>query len=361
MLDRLTDPDAVKAGTHAETDAETALEGGADLAPIALSCGEPAGIGPELAVKCWQAHGETLPFFWIGDPKHLPQGTAISVIDAPEEAATAARSGLPVLAHPFDGPALPGTPRPENAKSVISSISRGVELVRAGEASALTTLPIHKKALLDGAGFAFPGHTEYLAKLAGVERVVMMLACDALRVVPVTIHIAVKDVPRALTSEVLTETIHITEAALIRDFGIPAPHLAVAGLNPHAGEGGAMGREEIDLITPTLDKLRAEGLDIIGPMSADTMFHAEARARYDVAIAMYHDQALIPIKTLDFSGGVNITLGLPFIRTSPDHGTAFDIAGTGRADATSTLAALRMATRLARQRARFDARIDSAD
>ncbi len=363
MLDRLPDPkaDAAQTGTQAETDPQVGLDGAAELAPIAISCGEPAGIGPELAVKCWQALGDTLPFFWIGDPKHLPKGSAVSLIDAPEEAALAASAGLPVLAHPFDGPALPGTPRPENAKSVISAIARGVDLVRAGEASALTTLPIHKKALLDGAGFAFPGHTEYLADLAGVDRVVMMLACDALRVVPVTIHIAVKDVPRALTAELLRETIHITEAALIRDFGIPAPHLAVAGLNPHAGEGGAMGREEIEMIAPCLDTLRSEGLDIIGPMSADTMFHAEARARYDVAVAMYHDQALIPIKTLDFAGGVNVTLGLPFIRTSPDHGTAFDIAGLGRADPTSTLAALRMAAKLARQRARFDARSNRAD
>jgi 4-hydroxythreonine-4-phosphate dehydrogenase len=359
MLDRLHDPDSVASETNAVALAQAEPEDAAQIAPIAVSCGEPAGIGPELAFKCWRALGETLPFFWIGDPGHLPQGTAISIIETPEQAPLAARSGLPVLAHAFDGPALPGTPRPENAHSVISAIARGVALVQSGAASALTTLPIHKKALLDGAGFAFPGHTEYLADLAGVDRVVMMLACNALRVVPVTIHIPVANISKALTPELLAETIRITEAALIRDFGIPAPHLAIAGLNPHAGEGGAMGREEIEVITPTLDKLRAEGLDIIGPMSADTMFHAEARARYDVAIAMYHDQALIPIKTLDFSGGVNVTLGLPFIRTSPDHGTAFDIAGTGRADPTSTLAALRMAARLARQRARFDARFDA--
>ncbi len=359
MLDRLTDPDAVTAQSadpetvpQASHDAQTDLPTG----PIAVSCGEPAGIGPELAVKCWQALGSDLPFFWIGDPAHLPQGTATALIEDPSETARATRHGLPVLAHPFAGPALAGTPRPENAQGVIDVIARGVDLVRSGKASALTTLPIHKKALLDGAGFAFPGHTEYLADLAGVDRVVMMLACDALRVVPVTIHLPLAQVPAALTPDLLADTVRITAAALVRDFGIPAPHLAVAGLNPHAGEGGAMGQEEAQIIAPTLDALRGEGLDLVGPLSADTMFHAAARDRYDAAIAMYHDQALIPIKTLDFAGGVNVTLGLPFIRTSPDHGTAFDIAGTGRADPTSTLAALRMAAFLGQQRARFDQR-----
>ena len=208
-------------------------------------------------------------------------------------------------------------------------IARAVDLVQQGAAAAICTNPIHKKALKDGAGFAYPGHTEYLAALAGVDRVVMMLASDSLRVVPVTIHIALRDAPGALTADLLAATIRITRDGLIRDFGIAAPRLAVAGLNPHAGEGGAMGREEIDLIAPTLDRLRAEGFDLAGPLSADTMFHAAARSRYDAAICMYHDQALIPIKTLAFDEGVNVTLGLPFIRTSPDHGTAYDIAGQG--------------------------------
>jgi len=233
---------------------------------------------------------------------------------------------------------------------VIEVIARGVDLVTRGAASALTTAPIHKKALKDGAGFRFPGHTEYLAHLAGVDRVVMMLACPDLRVVPVTIHISLAEVPAALTPALMTDTIRITHAALIRDFGIPAPRLAVAGLNPHAGEGGAMGREEIELIGPVLDALRAEGMAIRGPLSADTMFHAGARAGYDAALAMYHDQALIPIKTIDFAGGVNVTLGLPFVRTSPDHGTAFDIAGTGRADPASLIAALELARDMARMR-----------
>ena len=319
-------------------------------APIALSCGEPAGIGPEIAAAAWQALGGSLPFFWIGDPRHLPAGTPLQIIETPSQAVDVSRTALPVLALPFAAPAIPGQPDPANAQGVIESIARGVALVQAGEAAAICTAPIHKKALKDGAGFAYPGHTEYLAALAGVDRVVMMLACDALRVVPVTIHIPLAEVPQALTAALLTDTILITHAALRRDFGLANPRLAVAGLNPHAGEGGAMGHEEIEMIIPVLEALRAEGLDIAGPMSADTMFHAGARARYDAAICMYHDQALIPIKTLDFAGGVNVTLGLPFIRTSPDHGTAFDIAGQGIADPSSLIAALRMADIMSRAR-----------
>ena len=320
-------------------------------APIALSCGEPAGIGPEIAAAAWQALGGSLPFFWIGDPRHLPAGTPLQIIETPSQAVDVSRTALPVLALPFAAPAIPGQPDPANAQGVIESIARGVALVQAGEAAAICTAPIHKKALKDGAGFAYPGHTEYLAALAGVDRVVMMLACDALRVVPVTIHIPLAEVPQALTAALLTDTILITHAALRRDFGLANPRLAVAGLNPHAGEGGAMGHEEIEMIIPVLEALRAEGLDIAGAVSADTMFHAGARARYDAAICMYHDQALIPIKTLDFAGGVNVTLGLPFIRTSPDHGTAFDIAGQGIADPSSLIAALKMADVMVQARA----------
>ena len=320
-------------------------------APIAVSIGEPAGIGPEIAVKAWQHLGARLPFFVIGDPAHLTGFGAHPVpIARPQDAAHAALSGLPVLSHPFAAPAVAGQPAPENAAGVIAAIARGVDLVMRGEASALTTLPIHKKALKDGAGFRFPGHTEYLAHLAGVETVVMMLACPALRVVPATIHIPLSEVPAALNAGLLTDTIRITDAALRRDFGIARPRIAIAGLNPHAGEGGTMGTEEDALITPVIAALRAEGLTLSGPHSADTMFHAGARAQYDAAIAMYHDQALIPIKTIDFAGGVNVTLGLPFIRTSPDHGTAFDIAGTGRADPTSFIAALEMAALMAQAR-----------
>ena len=321
--------------------------------PVALSCGEPSGIGPEIAVKARAALGPALPFFWIGDPRHLPPGTGYREIAAPDQACRVPAGRLPVLSHPFPAPAPPGSPAPENAAEVIAVIGRAVRLVMAGEALALCTLPISKETLKRGAGFAFPGHTEYLAHLAGGgQRPVMMLASDMLRTVPVTIHIPLAEVPARLTADLLEDTLRITHEGLARDFGIDRPRLAVAGLNPHAGEGGTMGREELQLIHPVLDRLRAEGVRIAGPLPADTMFHAEARARYDAAICMYHDQALIPLKTLAFADGVNVTLGLPFVRTSPDHGTAFDIAGKGRADPSSLIAALRLAARMAENRKR---------
>jgi 4-hydroxythreonine-4-phosphate dehydrogenase len=320
-------------------------------APVALTLGEPAGVGPELAAKAWARLEGRVPFFVIGDPGHLAgHGVPIRKIAKPSETGHALHAGLPVLSHPFPAPAVPGRPAPENAQAVISAIARAVDLTMRGEAGAMTTGPIHKKALIDGAGFAYPGHTEYLAHLAGVDRVVMMLAGPGLRVVPTTIHIALKEVPGTLTRSLLSDTIRITDAALRRDFGIESPRIAVSGLNPHAGEGGAMGREEIETISPVIEALRAEGLALTGPHSADTMFHAAARARYDAAICMYHDQALIPIKTLAFDEGVNVTLGLPFVRTSPDHGTAFDIAGTGRADPSSLIAALELAAEMAAMR-----------
>ena len=321
-------------------------------AVVAVSCGEPAGIGPELAAAAWRALGARLPFLWIGDPAHLPPGTPVAEIDGPEQAAEASRHGLPVLALPFAAPARPGHPDPANAASVIEAIRRAHALVAEGRAAAMTTLPISKEMLVRGAGFAFPGHTEYLAHLSGGGRAVMMLAGEGLRVVPATVHIPLADVPAALSAEGLMEVLQITHAALVRDFGIAAPRLAVAGLNPHAGEGGLMGQEEARIITPVLEALRAGGMEIAGPLPADTMFHPAARARFDAAVAMYHDQALIPIKTLDFSGAVNVTLGLPVVRTSPDHGTAFDIAGTGQADPDSFIAALRLARRMALARGR---------
>ena len=320
------------------------------IAPIAISCGEPAGIGPEVAAGAWAALEGAVPMFWLGDPRHLPAATPYEVINAPHEAATAAKRALPVLVHSFAGDATPGTPDPRNAQGVIDVIAQGVDLVRSGAASALCTAPIHKKALMDGASFGYPGHTEYLSALAGGARAVMMLASDQLRVVPTTIHIALEEVPHALTPELLRETIEITAQGLRQQFGISAPRIAVAGLNPHAGEGGAMGRQEVDWIADLIADIATTGLDIFGPLPADTMFHAAARARYDAAIAMYHDQALIPIKTLDFDRGVNVTLGLPFIRTSPDHGTAFDIAGKGIANPTSMTEAIRLAARMAGMR-----------
>jgi 4-hydroxythreonine-4-phosphate dehydrogenase len=311
---------------------------------VVLSSGDPSGIGPELAAKAW-AMGER--FVWLGDPRHLPAGTDWVEV---AEGAAPADGPLPVLRHDFAAPARPGAPDPANAAGTIAVIERAVALVRSGKAGALCTAPIHKKALKDGAGFAFPGHTEFLAHLAGVSRVVMMLACPDLRVVPATIHIALARVPQVLTPELLETTIRITHAGLITDFGLASPRIAVAGLNPHAGEGGTMGREELDWITPLVARLAAEGMAITGPMSADTMFHAAARKGYDAAVCMYHDQALIPIKTIDFAGGVNVTLGLPFVRTSPDHGTAYDIAGRGIADPSSLVAALRMARDMAARR-----------
>lgn len=316
---------------------------------IILTCGEPAGIGPELAP---QAMAGGVDFAWLGDPRHLPPGTRWTQVADPGDPVPPGH--LPVLRHDFPAPATPGRPDPANAPGVVQVIARATELVLAGRAPALTTLPISKQALKQGAGFTFPGHTEYLAHLAGDVPVAMMLASTTVqppcRVVPATIHIPLTDVPRTLTPALLEQAIRITHAALVRDFAIPRPRIAVAGLNPHAGEGGTMGHEETALIAPLLDRLRAEGLALAGPLPADTMFHAPARATYDAAICAYHDQALIPIKTLDFAGGVNVTLGLPFIRTSPDHGTAFDIASKGQADPSSTIAALRMARDMALNR-----------
>ena len=320
------------------------------MKPVAISCGEPAGIGPEIAVAAWRALKDELPLVWIGDPAHLPAGTPFQPVGKAADAKTVVRHAFPVMVRNFGPAATPGIANPAHAQGVIDAIRTGVELVVNNQASALCTAPIHKAALIDGAGFQHPGHTEYLAALAETDNVVMMLACKDLRVVPATIHIPISAIAGTLTEDLLSDTLQITHQALQRDFGIANPRIAVAGLNPHAGESGNMGREEIDLISPLLTTLRAKGMDITGPLSADTMFHAAARATYDVAVCMYHDQALIPIKTLDFSGGVNVTLGLPFIRTSPDHGTAFDIAGQGKADATSMIAAIRMAADMAATR-----------
>ena len=320
------------------------------VAPIALTVGEPAGIGPEIAVKAWEVCRGKLVFFWIGDPAHLPVTAVWSEISDPTDAAKIMPAALPVLRHDFNGPRDAGVANPNHAQSVIDVIARAVDLTQSGKASAICTAPIHKKALQDGAKFAYPGHTEYLAALANVDKVVMMLASDQLRVVPATIHIPLSQVPIALTTSLLEDTIRVTHAALINDFGIARPKIAVAGLNPHAGEGGAMGHEDANLIAPVITKLANEGMLVDGPRSADTMFHAAARAGFDVAVAMYHDQALIPIKTLDFDKGVNVTLGLPFIRTSPDHGTAFDIAGKGVAIPSSLVEALRLAWKMATSR-----------
>lgn len=326
---------------------------------IALTAGDPAGIGPEIAVMARRALGNDLPFVVLGDPRHF--APAAKANDLPiTEIASAADAvdapGLAILPLPFARDARPGKPDHANAQGTIDSIVQSVELVRNGQAAAVCTLPISKQVLVEGAGFHHPGHTEFLAELGGVERSVMLLRSPELSVVPVTIHIALSAVPQVLAADLIVDTIRITHAALIRDFGLDQPHIAVAGLNPHAGEGGLMGHEEEQIIRPALDTLRAEGLSIEGPLPGDTMFHAAARRRYDVAVTMYHDQGLIPLKAIDFAQGVNVTLGLPFIRTSPDHGTAFALAGTGQADPTSLIEALKTARAMARSRAEHDSR-----
>jgi len=321
--------------------------------PLALSMGEPAGIGPDITGAAWQALRQDDCFFLIGDPALLPKDVPVARIDAPEQACAVMQDALPVLARDFGAPRSPGVANPAHAPHVIAAISEAVGFAQAGRAAAVVTNPINKKALHAGGGFAFPGHTEFLADLAGLkpDQVVMMLACEALKVVPATIHIPLSAVPQAFTPALLESVIRITNAALRRDFALPAPRIAVAGLNPHAGEEGAMGQEEGDWIAPLLTRLQGEGLSLRGPLPADTMFHPAARAGYDAAICAYHDQALIPIKTLDFARGVNTTLGLPFVRTPPDHGTAYDIAGTSQADPQSLIAALRMARAMADARA----------
>ena len=325
---------------------------GAGIRPLAVTMGDPAGIGGEILLKAWQAaSAENLrPFFAIDDPSRLEKlanalkiPVDIRTVSAPDEALECFKDALPVIPITLAVEAKPGCLDPANAPAVLESIERGVGYVTSGEASALVTSPIHKKNLYS-AGFTHPGHTEYLAQLAGAAKpAVMMLACPGLKVVPVTIHLALKDVSASLTEDAILHAGRTTAAALQRDFAIATPRLAVAALNPHAGEDGAMGREEIEIIRPAIEKLMGEGIDIAAPLPADTLFHAEARRHYDAALCMYHDQALIPLKTIDFDRGVNVTLGLPFVRTSPDHGTALGIAGTGEARADSMIAALQMA------------------
>ncbi len=327
--------------------------------PQVLTMGEPAGVGGEITLKAWLKRGDGLPpFFVIDDPKRLRDLAArvafpvpIREIATPDQATSVFPSALPVLPELLAVPSSPGRPDPSNANVVERAIERAVGLVQAGEAAAVVTNPIHKQTMYKG-GFRFAGHTEYLAALAKITTApVMMLACAELRVVPVTVHVSLVESIRCLTTASIIEKAVITAAALKRDFGVVAPRLAIAGLNPHAGEGGDMGNEETTVIRPAIDALKARGIDAVGPLSPDTMFSARARGRYDAAICMYHDQALIPIKTIDFDGAVNLTLGLPFVRTSPDHGTALDIAGTGRANEASLVAAIRMADAMARQRA----------
>ena len=326
-------------------------------APLAVTMGEPAGVGGELSLKAWQArHSGARPFFVLDDPDRLTAlaqqlglDVPVQTIARPEQAAAVFPTALPVLPIPLAAPVMPGRPDVANAPATIEAIERAVQFAKAGAIAGIVTNPIQKKTLQD-AGFRHPGHTEFLAQLAGGVEVAMMLACPQLRVIPVTIHLSLADAVKALDGEQIVRAGRIAARGLRDLFGIEHPRLAVAALNPHAGEQGAMGDEERRIIVPAIDVLQREGIAAHGPAPADTMFHAAARPAYDVALCMYHDQALIPIKTIDFAGGVNVTLGLPFVRTSPDHGTALDIAGTGRADPASLLAAIDMADDMARRR-----------
>jgi 4-hydroxythreonine-4-phosphate dehydrogenase len=325
---------------------------------IALTLGEPAGIGPDLTIALWRRRFELdlPPFYVIADRNFLARrakliGAPIAVAHStPREAGAVFAAALPVVDVGTAVTAAPGRPDAASAPAAIASIRLGVHHVLAGEADAIVTNPVAKNVLYRS-GFAEPGHTEFLAKLAAEAtgkpvRPVMMLWSPELAVVPVTIHLPLSQVPGALDTDLIVETARITARDLASRFRIPNPRLAVAGLNPHAGEDGAMGVEDLAIVRPAVERLVALGIAARGPLPADTMFHPAARATYDAALCMYHDQALIPIKTLAFDHAVNVTLGLPFVRTSPDHGTAFDIAGTGRADPSSLIAALRLAARL---------------
>ena len=327
------------------------------MKPLVLSLGDPCGIGPEIAAKAWLAlrNDAGLAFCVLGDADLMAaQGIPVKRVANVAETAGTFADGLPVLHTPLAIPVTPGRPDPAHAANIVGWIKSGVELCRSHEARALVTCPI-AKSVLYATGFSFPGHTEYLAELCRdgdvVPQPAMMLTAKDLRVVLATIHTPLKDVPGALSIDGITAIARITHDALVRDFAIARPRLVMAGLNPHAGEDGTIGREEIDLLRPAIAALKAESIDIMGPFPADSLFHDEARATYDAVVCMYHDQGLIPLKTLDFWGGVNITLGLPVVRTSPDHGTGFNIAGEGIARADSLINAIRAADMIAANRA----------
>ncbi|MFT9256966.1 MAG: 4-hydroxythreonine-4-phosphate dehydrogenase PdxA [Acetobacter sp.] len=319
---------------------------------LVLTQGDPSGIGPEITARSWHAlHASGPAFAWIGDPALLAAHAPVQPIHDLAQAGAVFSNAVPVLPLPLAAPAVPGQPDKRNAPGILHSIRMAVELALAGQARAVVTNPISKD-VVQSADFTHPGHTSYLAELCGVPgQDVMMLAGPSLRVVPVTVHVALRRALDQLSTDLIVRTARTVARGLARDFGLRTPpRLAVAGLNPHAGEGGLMGREELDIIIPAIEILKAEGLDVSGPLPADTMFTPQARSRYDAALCMYHDQALIPIKTLEMDQGVNVTLGLPIIRTSPDHGTAFDIAGQDKADPASLCTALRLAAHLADNR-----------
>ncbi len=337
----------------------------AEPLPLAVSLGDPAGIGPELIAAAWAQRKELAregtrapPFFVVGGLETLRAAAETRGLDCPlipiaqaHEAGMAFHAGLPVLVG-FEVPVTPGTPTSDGAKLALASLKWATKLALMGEASGIVTAPVEKAGLV-ALGFDFPGQTEFLAAACGMEphEAVMMLAGPSLRTIPLTVHCALTDVPTLITQDLIQGKTRTVAAALQRDFGIERPRIAVTGLNPHAGEGGQFGREEIDVIAPAIETLRNEGIDATGPHSADALFTPHVRGGYDAAMCMYHDQALIPLKALEFDQGVNVTLGLPIIRTSPDHGTAFDIAGKGIADPSAMIAAIRMAGEMASRRA----------
>jgi len=325
-------------------------------APLILTSGEPAGVAPEITGQAWQAlHDDpTCAFALLGDADYWQArnpGLPVRAIADPGEAGAVFATALPVLHRPLACHPVPGTIAAGTAGQVIAAIDEAVEMAFAGIASGIVTNPIQKEALY-GAGFRHQGHTDYLAHLSARHgrpvQEVMMLVAEDLRAIPITVHIPLKDVPAQLTRAAILSQARVTAHDLGRYFGIARPRLAFTGLNPHAGENGTMGREEIEVIRPALEELRSAGFDVLGPLPADTAFHAEARKAYDAILCMYHDQALIPVKTLDFHGGINVSLGLPFVRTSPDHGTALGIAGNGTANPKSLIAAIRLAARMAK-------------
>lgn len=326
---------------------------------MAVSMGDPAGVGPEIIAKAWDLRTVKAlpPFFAIGDIAAIRQvwSGPVEQIELVEQANDIFATALPLLQVDGSGESEPGRPGPQSAYIALAALEAGIGLAKSGLAPALVTAPVAKSNLYN-IGFTHPGQTEFIAERCGVawQNAVMMLAGPDLRVVPVTIHIALQDVPSAISIDLICTRARVTARGLQRQFGIERPRLAVAGLNPHAGENRTLGQEEATIIGPAIEILRSEGLDISGPFAADAMFHARARRGYDAALCMYHDQALIPIKTLNFDEGVNMTLGLPIVRTSPDHGTAFDIAGTDSAHPGAMIAALRMAEQAATHAARFD-------
>ena len=326
------------------------------MTPLAVSLGDPAGVGPEIVAKAWAQRAEKAlpPFFAVGDPRSVAQVWAGPVIEitGPAAAAAAFATGLPILPVWGSGVIQPGRPDLAGAQVAFDSLERAMALVLAGQAGALVTAPVSKAQLYE-IGFRYPGQTEFVTDRCGLQAddTVMMLAGPGLRVVPMTTHVPLSAVSALLTPERIVASARVTAHGLRRDFGVATPRLVLAGLNPHAGEGGAIGREEIEVMEPAIALLRAEGIDITGPHAADTLFPPRARERYDAALCGYHDQALVPIKTLFFDDGVNITLGLPVVRTSPDHGTAFGIAGQDRAVPGAMIAAIAMAGAAATRRA----------